>query len=101
MAFPRVVARVELQNVRVEIWVNDIPVAMLPQVEAQRTVTLPINQYVIPGMNSLGVMLHAGPLASRADQPWEDAKEAAAYHGDASLKVYVAWFNETQSVIHH
>lgn len=98
MPNPRFLARTEAKNLRVEIWINGIPAALLVPGEADGIVSVPLNEFIVPGANILGVMLHAGPLASRSADPWPDHATAAAYNGPASLRLLAAQYATGQPV---
>ena len=98
MANPRFIARVETKNLRAEIWINRIPVAMLLPGEADGPAGLPLNEFIVSGRNQIGVVLHAGPIASRSTEPWPDSKQAAAYSGAASLTLQLAQYADDQPV---
>jgi hypothetical protein len=98
MPNPRFVARVKTENLRAEIWINRIPLAMLLPGDADGGVGLPLNEFIVSGTNRIGVVFHAGPVASRASEPWRDRSEAAEYHGAASLTLRLAQYADDQPV---
>jgi hypothetical protein len=87
MLKPRFVIRVQTVNLRVEVWMNDIPVGFLSRNAGKAPVAIPVNQFLINGRNLIRVVLHAGPVPSRAGEPWSNDKEAIGYVGPASLSL--------------
>jgi len=81
-----------------EIWINDIPAVLLLPSEKETTVSVPLNENVIPGTNKIGVMLHAAPLASKSQDPWPDDPTAGQYSGPTSLELQIAQYADDQPV---
>ena len=80
------------------LWINGIPVALLLPGEADGMVGVPLNEYIVSGTNRIGVVLHAGPLASRSADPWPSHAMAAVYSGPAALKLSLAQYAADQPV---
>src|ERR1035441_11081759 len=87
MPNPRFIARFEAKNLRLEIWINSIPAAIIAPGESAGIVSLPLNEFITPGKNRLGAMLHAGPLGTRFAQPWANDTAAAADTWPAALRL--------------
>jgi hypothetical protein len=98
MPNPRFIAKTKTKNLRVEIWINDIPTVLIPAGEKETTVSVPLNENIIPDVNKIGAMLHAAPLASSSADPWPDDPAAAQYSGGASLDLQVAIYADDQPV---
>jgi hypothetical protein len=98
MPNPRFMARFEAKNLRLEIWINSIPAAFLAPGESAGVVSLPLNEFITPGKNRLGAMLHAGPLATRSAEPWANDPAAASYTGPASLRLRLGVYASGESV---
>jgi len=81
-----------------EIWINNIPAVLLLPSEKETTVSVPLNENVIPGTNKIGVMLHAAPLASKSQDPWPDDPTAGQYSGPTSLELQIAQYADDQPV---
>jgi hypothetical protein len=94
----RFIARTKTRNLRAELWLNDIPVAMLLPGEADGRVGIPLNDNLLPGANRIGVMLHAGPLASRSSENWAANPQSDAYSGAATLELFLAEYQVDQPV---
>jgi hypothetical protein len=90
MVKPRFVIRAQTANLRVEVWVNDIPVSYLLCDQASSPVAIPVNQYLVKGKNAIRVVLHPGPVPSRALDSWASEREALGYTGTASLSLRFA-----------
>jgi hypothetical protein len=89
---------VQTKNLRAEIWINRVPAVMLLPGEADGPVGVPLNEFIVSGENRIGVVLHAGPLASRSAEPWPESDQAAAYSGPASLTLRLAQYADDQPV---
>jgi hypothetical protein len=98
MPNPRFIAKAKTKNLRVEIWINDIPAVLIPFAEKETTVSVPLNENIIAGVNKIGAMLHAAPLSSKSADPWADDPAAAQYEGAASLDLQVAVYADDQPV---
>lgn len=98
MPNPRFIAKTTTKNLRVEIWINDIPAVMIPPGEKETTVSVPLNENIVAGTNKIGAMLHAAPLASKSGDPWPADPAAAQYAGAASLDLEVAVYADDQPV---
>jgi hypothetical protein len=98
MPNPRFIAKTKTRNLRVEIWINDIPAVLLLPSEKETTVSVPLNDNVILGTNKIGAMLHAAPLASKSQDPWPDDPTAGQYSGPASLDLQIAQYADDQPV---
>src|ERR1035441_6135132 len=99
MPNPRFIARFEAKNLRLEIWINSIPAAIIAPGESAGIVSLPLNEFITPGKNRLGAMLHAGPLATRLAEPWANDPAAATYTGPASLRLRLGVYASGESVL--
>ena len=99
MATPRFIARAEAKNLRLEIWINSIPAALIAPGESVGIVSVPLNEFITPGKNRLGAMLHAGPLATRSAEPWSNDPAAATYAGLASLRLRLGVYASGESVL--
>lgn len=98
MPNPRLIVRAQTQNLRAEIWLNGVPVVMLLPGEADKPVSVPVNEFAVVGGNVVGVVLHAAPRASAAGEPWGSEEQAASYTGPASLSLRVAQYSPSESV---
>jgi len=98
MPNPRLIVRVQTNNLRAEVWLNGAPVAMLFPGEADTPVGVPVNEFAVLGGNVLGILLHAAPRPSAAGEPWASDDEAGSYTGPASLSVRVAHYSPSESV---
>jgi len=98
MALPRYIVRADFSNVRAEVLVNDIPVAMLGPGDSSPFV-VPVNQFVVKGRNSLGVILHAGPDIGTADQPWPNGVGAPGYTGPATATIRIGYYAENETAL--
>ena len=97
MAKSRFIIRVQATNLRAEVWVNNMPVCMLLPGQALSPVALPVNQFLIAGRNTVGVVLHAGAVPSKASEEWSKGDGASAYSGPASLRLTLAEYDDEQT----
>ena len=91
MPHPRFIIRIRSLNLRVELWINDIPVTYMPPEEGRSPLVLPVNQFLVQGRNTIAAVLHAGPRPSLAGKPWPTDPLATKYSGSASLDLTGAW----------
>jgi hypothetical protein len=86
----------KFSNVRAEVWVNGIPVGMvLPDISSP--MAIPVNDVLVRGRNTMGIVLHAGPVPSRAREPWLADTSTAAYAGPAALSMNIAQYDSNQA----
>lgn len=96
MPHPRFVLSFKFSNVRAEAWVNDVPVGML-QPGYNSPASIPVNEFIVQGRNTVSIVLHAGPVPSQADQPWPNDPAAVSYHGAAKLSMTLALYQPEQN----
>lgn len=77
----RYIARVKADNTRVELRVNDIPVAIFPPGAARTGAEVPLNEFLVPGPNTVRAIVNANPLPSRAADAWAPGADAAVNLG--------------------
>jgi hypothetical protein len=98
MSNPRFIVRLDFSGLRAEVWVNEIPVGIVVPGDAS-PVAIPVNQFLTFGRNSVGVMLHAGPVPSRAGDPWPSHPSAVSYTGAAKLNLRIAQYAPDQTAL--
>lgn len=87
MSRQRYLLTVQATNTRVELRVNDIPVGMFAPGEAKAGAEVPINEFLLTGLNTLTAIVHANPVPSRVLQAWAPQDEPRVTPGQAaSLK---------------
>src|SRR5690242_7025353 len=92
----RFIANTKAKELRVELWLNDIPVIFLPPGHADESVSIPLNDNILPGTNRLGVMRHSGPVASRSAENWANRPEAASYTSAGTLEIVLGEYQVDQ-----
>lgn len=86
----RYLARIQATNMRVELRVNDVPVAILPPGAAVGGAEVPLNEFLVAGPNRAVAIAHANPLPSRFADPWGPQAEPGVQLGaPASLQVQI------------
>jgi len=96
VAVSRYVATVHASGVRVELFINDIPMLLLSP-EDSSPVTVPVSDLVISGRNTLALLVHPAPIASRASEPWAHDPTASSYVGEGSCRVEFTRFADANS----
>lgn len=77
----RYIARVKAENTRVELRVNDIPVAIFTPGAARAGAEVPLNEFLVAGSNTVKAIANANPLPSRALDAWAPGADAAVNLG--------------------
>ncbi|HYD76638.1 hypothetical protein [Ramlibacter sp.] len=77
----RYVIRLQAANMRCEVRINDIPVALVAPGESAGPIDVPVNEFVIPGSNVMAVTANANPLPSRVREPWAGPAESGVQAG--------------------
>jgi len=86
----RYIARVKAGNNRVELRVNDIPAAIFPPRAAKSGAEVPLNEFLVGGVNSVRAIANANPLPSRVLDGWAPGTDAAVNIGaPAEMQVVI------------
>ncbi len=92
---PRYLVNLEFTNVRVEVWLNRIPVGFVKPMDGSPLV-IPVNQFIEHGENKLSLLLNFGPLAADPVAAWTKEPEALHYTGSASVRAAIALYKEEE-----
>lgn len=99
MSRQRYLLTVQATNTRVELRVNDIPVGMFAPGEAKAGAEVPINEFLLTGLNTLTAIVHANPVPSQLLQAWAPQDEPRVTLGQtASLSVRLTLDRDGQTV---
>jgi hypothetical protein len=89
MLKPRFMLRIAKTNLKLEIWVNDIPVFYLDVQEGVSPSAVPLNAYLLKGNNKCSVIVHAGSRPSSSAEPWTTDPAASKYTGPGTLSISI------------
>jgi len=81
--------RIEQTGVAVDVLVNDIPVQFL-RPKAQSPFLVMVDEYLLPGVNEVSVVVHPHPVTSRALVDWHETDAGKAYRRDDDADVVVS-----------
>lgn len=89
MASDWIVVEATVAGCAAEISINEIPVGRVGHEQARRLV-MPVNQYVVAGVNVLGMTVNPGPTPSAAERPAPEPVRAGAAAATVALVRYRA-----------
>jgi hypothetical protein len=84
----RYALQVQAKNMRVEIRINDVPVALFAPEEAATPAEVPINEFLLSGRNVATAIIHAHPRPSLVYEVWSPEQDRKVRQGEpASLQL--------------